>query len=71
MLGHPPQSINIWLPVTDCRTTDTFRVGTLAESLALLKEFGYRWPEFVEARDTDPEDERCAQGQDSSGAPHT
>ena len=23
------------------------------------------------ARDTDPEDERCAQGQDSSGAPHT
>lgn len=62
MLGHPPQSINIWLPVTDCRTTDTFRVGTLAESLALLKEFGYRWPEFVEARDTDPDvQSRCAE----------
>lgn len=55
MLGHPPQSINIWLPVTDCEGVDTFRVGTLQKSIALVKRYGYRWPEFVHARDTDAE----------------
>ena len=54
MLGHPPQSINIWMPLTDCRNIETLRLGPLAGSLELFKRFDYHWPAFVTARDTDP-----------------
>ncbi len=54
MLGHPPQEINIWLPLTDTTDCHNFGLASLPESLALYDEFDFDFAPLAEARDTDP-----------------
>lgn len=54
MLGHPPQEINIWLPLCDTGGSYNFGLAPLAESLDLYREFDFDLTRFAEARDTDP-----------------
>jgi hypothetical protein len=53
MLGHPPQEINVWVPLTDVFGSNSIRIATLADSIELLKRYDFNFREFLAALQTD------------------
>lgn len=47
MLGHPPQEVNLWLPVTQTSGTNTMRLAGLADSMRILESIGLDFKEFA------------------------
>jgi len=47
MLGHPPQEVNLWLPVTRTFDTNTMRLAGLADSLRIFEGVGLDFKEFA------------------------
>jgi hypothetical protein len=47
MLGHPPQEVNLWLPVTRTFDTNTMRLAGLADSLGIFEGVGLDFKEFA------------------------
>lgn len=46
--GHPPQEINIWLPLTDILEGHGFRVMNVDNSKRILEKFDYDFAPFIE-----------------------
>lgn len=53
--GHPPEEINLWLPLTEVRNGHGFRVASVAASAKILKSFNYDYPQFIHAAIQDKE----------------
>jgi hypothetical protein len=53
MLGHPPQEINIWIPLTRAFSTNTMRLTPLAASLELMHSVDLDFARFVDRVQTD------------------
>jgi hypothetical protein len=47
MLGHPPQEINLWMPVTRTFDTNTMRLAGLADSRRIFEGVGLDFKEFA------------------------
>lgn len=45
-IGHPPQSVNFWVPLTKCAGNNSLIFAGLAESQAIWDEFGYDFDSF-------------------------
>jgi hypothetical protein len=45
--GHPPEEINIWLPLTKKLTGHGFSMMTTQKSRELLKKYNYDYPDFI------------------------
>jgi hypothetical protein len=41
MLGHPPQEINFWLPMTNSRESKSFALSTLSDTLPILADYDH------------------------------
>ncbi|MGE0272087.1 MAG: phytanoyl-CoA dioxygenase family protein [Alphaproteobacteria bacterium] len=41
MLGHPPQEINVWLPLTDAKRAQNFVLTSLKASMAMMAQFDF------------------------------
>jgi len=41
LLGHPPQEINIWLPLSSCWGSNSLIIAPLSDSLDLLESYGW------------------------------
>src|SRR3990167_3762222 len=46
--GHPPEEINVWLPLTPLLDGHSFRLMSVAESKKLLGRFDYDFNAFIE-----------------------
>lgn len=61
MLGHPPQEINLWLPVAGARGSASMRIVGMEESLALLERIDFDFARLASGVQHDPElIETCA-----------
>ncbi len=47
MLGHPPQEINIWFPLTRIYDTNTMRIVSLYDSCEILNRYGFDFKSFA------------------------
>lgn len=47
--GHPPQEINLWLPLTELKEGHGFRVCDLDNSRQILEEFNYNFTPFIDS----------------------
>ena len=47
MLGHPPQEVNCWLPVTNAFASNSMRLAPLTDSLAMLRSIDLDFPRFT------------------------
>lgn len=54
MLGHPPQEVNLWVPVTRTFESNTMRLAGLADSLRILEGVGLDFREFARRVQEDP-----------------
>lgn len=54
MLGHPPQEVNLWLPVTRTFGSNTMRLAGLADSLRILEGVALDFREFARRVQEDP-----------------
>lgn len=45
--GHPPEEINIWIPLTDLMEGHGFRIMSLANSTEVLEQFDYSFNDFI------------------------
>lgn len=54
--GHPPEEINLWLPLTAPQAPQQhgFRVSTVAQSREVLEEFGFDFAPFIERAVNEP-----------------
>jgi len=59
MLGHPPQEINIWLPLCQTRGTSSMRMAPLEPSLELLGRVGLDFEKFAQAVQVEDELQRA------------
>ncbi|MBI3513136.1 MAG: hypothetical protein HY060_03590 [Proteobacteria bacterium] len=55
MLGHPPQEINVWLPLARTRETSGMRIAPLEPSLALLEAFDHDYARMARSGQDDPD----------------
>jgi hypothetical protein len=55
MLGHPPQEINVWLPLGRTEGTSGMRLADLEPSVALAEELDNDWARLARAGQHDPE----------------
>ncbi|MDB3896042.1 phytanoyl-CoA dioxygenase family protein [Alphaproteobacteria bacterium] len=53
MLGHPPQEINIWIPLTTVNNSNTMRLVDMDESLKFIQEIEYDLTGFANRVQTD------------------
>jgi hypothetical protein len=53
--GHPPEEINIWIPLTEKRTGHGFSMMGVKESKEILEQFDYDYPDFIEKATYDRE----------------
>jgi hypothetical protein len=58
MLGHPPQEMNIWLPLCRTRGTSSMRIAPLEPSLRLLGRVGFDFESFAHAVQVDDQVQR-------------
>lgn len=47
--GHPPEEINLWLPLTEFSTTHGFSIMSVNESTILLDGFDFDYEKFVDS----------------------
>lgn len=47
MLGHPPEEINIWLPLTNCFDSNAFRCASLDDSMKIFADIDYNLAKFA------------------------
>jgi hypothetical protein len=52
MLGHPPQEINIWIPLTNVYGSNSMRLMSLDNSLSILRRFDFDFKAYAEAVQT-------------------
>jgi ectoine hydroxylase-related dioxygenase (phytanoyl-CoA dioxygenase family) len=52
MLGHPPQEINIWIPLTRVYGSNSMRLMPLEPSLAILRRYDFDFKAYAEAVQT-------------------
>lgn len=45
--GHPPEEINIWLPLTDVLSGHCFRMMSFAESKKIIEKFDYDFSQLI------------------------
>ncbi len=45
--GHPPEEINIWLPLTDILTGHGFRTMSVSSSKSIIESFDYHYEKFI------------------------
>ncbi|HEU5281039.1 MAG TPA: hypothetical protein VFU82_03555 [Gammaproteobacteria bacterium] len=45
--GHPPEEINIWLPLTEIKTGHGFKLLNVSDSRNLLKNYDYNFESFI------------------------
>lgn len=63
--GHPPEEINIWLPLTDLLSGHGFRTMSLATSKSILQQFDYDFASFIHSAIHDKEfSKECEQRAD-------
>src|SRR5258706_3659581 len=55
MLGHPPQEINVWLPLVRTRATGGMRIAPLEPSLDLLTAFEFDYARLARSGRDDPD----------------
>ncbi len=61
LLGHPPQEINIWLPLSSCWGSNSLIIAPLSDSLQLLESYGWNLDRYGEDLQTSEAlQERCA-----------
>ena len=61
MLGHPPQEINIWLPVCGASGTASMCIADMVPSIEMIEEFDYDFAQFATAvQESDTVAARCA-----------
>jgi hypothetical protein len=55
--GHPPQEINIWIPLTPPQGTQRhgFRMASVADSAVILEAFDYDFAPFINRAVNDPD----------------
>ncbi len=53
MLGHPPQEINLWLPLGRTEGTSAMRLASLEPSLALLEAIDFDYDRLAQAGQND------------------
>lgn len=64
--GHPPEEINIWIPLTDLVDAHGFRLLTVEQSKDILAQFDYDFAAFIDAAINDkPFSDSC----DAKSAP--
>jgi hypothetical protein len=60
MLGHPPQEINVWLPLCRTRGASSMRITPLEPSIALLTACDFDFERFAQGVQVDPAlQQRC------------
>jgi hypothetical protein len=60
-LGHPPQEINLWAPLTECDAGNTLIFGNLDDSMGVWREFDYDFARYHGELDVDDGlQNRCA-----------
>jgi hypothetical protein len=60
MLGHPPQEVNCWLPVTNAFDTNSMRLAPVDASLAVWRSLDLDFPRFVqEVQENEATADRC------------
>ena len=47
MLGHPPQELNVWLPVTDVSGSNSMRIAGRTGSKRVVRDSGFAFPDFA------------------------
>lgn len=47
MLGHPPQEVNVWVPLTRSFATNTMTLAGRTDSLRILESVGYDFADFA------------------------
>ncbi len=52
MLGHPPQEINIWIPLTRVYGSNSMRLMPLEASLSILRRYDFDFKAYAEAVQT-------------------
>ena len=55
MLGHPPQEINVWLPLGRTQGTSGMRIADLAASVALIEEVDHDYAVLARKGQHDPD----------------
>lgn len=61
MLGHPPQELNVWAPLTNVYGTNSMCLGSFDESFAILDELDFDFDDLAERVQYDEEmARRCA-----------
>jgi hypothetical protein len=55
MLGHPPQEINIWLPLGRTQGTSAMRIAPLEPSLVLLEAVDFDYARLARSAQDDPD----------------
>jgi hypothetical protein len=53
MLGHPPQEINVWYPLTRAFGSNSMRIATLPDSLQILARYGFSFYDYQTAIQND------------------
>ena len=66
MLGHPPQELNVWLPVTDVSQSNSMRIAGRGDSKRIFRDSGYVYADFAIAVQ---EDEQLRNACEAASAP--
>lgn len=53
MLGHPPQEVNVWVPLTDAARSRSFALCSLADTMRVLERFDHDVVTMQRAMSTD------------------
>ncbi len=55
MLGHPPQEINLWLPICGAKGSAAMSIASMEDSIALFESLNLDFARFAEGVQYDPE----------------